>query len=43
MNWYITEHKVIVDKIIFAIVMITVVGIVLWDIYNEDEENEPRE
>ena len=31
-----------VDEIIFAIVMITVVGIVLWDM-NQDKENEPRE
>jgi hypothetical protein len=31
-----------VDEIIFAIVMITVVGIVLWDM-NKDEENGPRE
>jgi hypothetical protein len=30
-----------VDEIIFAIVMITVVGIVLWDM-NQDKENEPR-
>jgi hypothetical protein len=31
-----------VDEIIFAIVMITVVGIVLWDM-NQDKKNEPRE
>ena len=31
-----------IDEIIFAIVMITVVGIVLWDM-NQDKENEPRE
>jgi len=28
-----------VDEIIFAVVMITVVGIVLWDMY-KDKENE---
>ena len=31
-----------VDEIIFTIVMITVVGIVIWDM-NQDKENEPRE
>jgi hypothetical protein len=31
-----------IDEIIFAIVMITVVGIVLWDMYR-NKENEPRE
>jgi hypothetical protein len=31
-----------VDEIIFAIIMITVVGIVLWDMY-KDKENEPGE
>ena len=31
-----------IDEIVFAIVMITVVGIVLWDM-NQDKENEPRE
>ena len=31
-----------VDEIIFTIVMITVVGIVLWDMH-KDKENEPRE
>ncbi len=31
-----------VDEIIFAIVMITVVGIVLWDM-NKDEGNGGRE
>jgi hypothetical protein len=30
-----------IDEIIFAIVMITVVGIVLWDM-NKDKENGPR-
>jgi hypothetical protein len=31
-----------IDEIIFAIVMITVIGIVLWDM-NKDKENEPGE
>jgi len=30
-----------VDEIIFIIIIITVVGIVLWDMYR-NEENEPR-
>jgi hypothetical protein len=32
-----------VDLIIFIAVILTVVGIVICDIINKDEENEPRE
>lgn len=34
-----------INEIVAVIVMITVVGVVLWDMYSngEHEENEPRE
>jgi hypothetical protein len=30
------------DMIIFTIIMVTVIGIVIWDMY-KDKEDEPRE